>query len=125
MFKMRPYRLPGDLSCGVVKYISPNGDASWKRGALPRAEENGGGVKKPLTAQEALEKFGYLVCGSDRPEKCGPRRTTNHGVLPEETLLVVIGEVTREEASTFWREAGWRDLTYDDRVTHFCKAVAE
>jgi hypothetical protein len=80
----------------------------------------------PMTAQEGLEKWGWIPVGDPRPDLKLPFviETTHDGrVLPKGTKVVLIGKTSAEEAREVCRVAGWRALW--DEGMFFYKAVAE
>lgn len=82
-------------------------------------------MKNTLTAQEALEKLGFIPAWSDIPRGLGPEISTTDGVISPGTVLVIIGTLSREEASRAWRSIGWEDMTREPKAMFFYKTVAE
>lgn len=81
---------------------------------------------RPLTAQEVLERDGYVICWAKKPDDgTGQGENANGGGnMSKGDLLVKIGEATREEAISQWRSAGWQ-ARCPPQAKYFYKTVAE
>jgi hypothetical protein len=81
---------------------------------------------KKLTAQEALERFGYIVAMSDVPTRLPATmiQKTAGSVIPVGTKIVLIEEVPKHEALAFYRSVGWMTNIAENLPYHY-KAVAE
>ncbi len=80
--------------------------------------------RKPLTPQEALEKFGYIVANSVNPYPLNKQwaNVREGSGVPLGALLVMIEEISKAE-SDYWNESvGW---SAPAESNHFYKAVAE
>jgi hypothetical protein len=61
-----------------------------------------------MTAQEALEHFGYVAWGSDIPLKIGEVRVEENddGMVPLGAKVVIVGEMSPSEVEEFHRICG-------------------
>lgn len=61
-----------------------------------------------MTAQEAMDKFGWVAWGSAIPLNPGDVRVekTNDGMIPEGTKVVIVGKMTSAEMLAFARVTG-------------------
>jgi len=83
-------------------------------------------MRKCLTAQEALEKFGFVVHLTSIPVKSGDVVENNDPlckIMPVGTKLLIIGHIGYEEARKVVIECGWSTHTMPGCYTY--KAIAE
>ncbi len=81
-------------------------------------------MRKVFTAQEALEKFGYIVASSPCPFPLNKEwgNAYDGSMVPVGALLVMTEEISKAEADSWNEITGWCARA-DSR--YFYKAVAE
>lgn len=83
-------------------------------------------MRTPLSAQEALDKFGFIILGANREVLIGkPFELDNpsaRAILPAGTVVVPVAFVDKDEARKYWEQAGWLDRSDS---AYLYKAVAE
>ncbi len=80
-----------------------------------------------LTAQEALDQFGFIVISTStiRAEVGKPftqQNQSKRALTPLGSQLMVVEEITEEEAIDYWKRVGW---VPGSPPKYFYKAVAE
>ncbi len=76
-----------------------------------------------LTAQEVLDKHGFIIIEGNIPREVGKVHLVyqGFGYIPDKTPVVIVGELTPDEAAPLLRSWGWSMATRK----HIYKAVAE
>lgn len=77
-----------------------------------------------LTAQEVLDKYGFIPVHSQEPIEGGVDVHVAYGLILEPgTVVVVVGELSEQEVLPIYEDSGW-DMPRWPNSFHY-KAVAE
>lgn len=80
-------------------------------------------MEKALTAQQVLEKSGFIIIEGNQEREVGKAHTVHqgYGLVPDGIQVFITHEISRDEAVPLLRSWGWGMPTRK----HIYKAVAE